>query len=90
MSYEYVRGTVPTVGYVETERLNDFLTVSLCTGAGVASGRTCRPRHEREGPTQWEGLVLPDVTTAPDDNKKTFSQNLIRFLYKTQRKVELT
>ena len=58
--------------------------------AGVAPGRTCRPRHEREGPTQWEGPVLPDVPPAPDDNKKTFSQNLIRFLYKTQRKVELT
>ncbi len=24
MSYEYVRGTVPTVRYVDTERLNDF------------------------------------------------------------------
>ena len=28
MSYEYARGAVPTVGYVETERPNDFLTVS--------------------------------------------------------------
>ena len=25
MSYGYARGTVPTVGYVETERPNDFL-----------------------------------------------------------------
>ncbi len=64
--------------------------IMFCTAAGVASGRTCRPRHEREGPTQWEGPVLLDVTPAPDDNKKTLSQNLIRFLYKTQRKVELT
>ena len=32
MSYEYARGTVPTVGYVETEGPNDFLTVSHCTG----------------------------------------------------------
>ena len=24
MSYEYARGTFPTVGYVDTERLNDF------------------------------------------------------------------
>ena len=61
-----------------------------CTDAGVAPERTCRPRHEREEPTQWEGLVLPGVTPAPDDNKKTSFRNLIRFLNKTQSKVELT
>ena len=38
MSYEYARGTVPTVGYVETEGPNDFLTVSHCTGAGLRPG----------------------------------------------------
>ncbi len=75
MSYGYARGTVPTVGYVETERPNDFLTVSLCTDAGVASGRTCRPRHEREGPTQWEGLVLPGVTPAQPSANKTLVGN---------------
>ena len=48
------------------------MTINMfCTGAGVASGRTCRPRHEREGPTQWEGLVLPGVTTAPARSNKT-------------------
>ena len=48
------------------------MTINMfCTGAGVASGRTCRPRHEREGPTQWEGLVLPDVAPAPARSNKT-------------------
>ena len=52
------------------------MTINMfCTGAGVASGRTCRPRHEREGPTQWEGLVLPDVAPAPARSNKTLVEN---------------
>ena len=36
-------------------------------GLGAALERTCRPGHERVGPTKWEGLVLssaPPVTAA--------------------------
>ena len=52
------------------------MTINMfCTGAGVAPGRTCRPRHEREGPTQWEGLVLPGVTPAPARSNKTLVGN---------------
>lgn len=52
------------------------MTINMfCTVAGVASGRTCRPRHEREGPTQWEGLVLPGVTPAQPSANKTLVGN---------------
>lgn len=46
-------------------------------GQGAALERTCRPRHEREGPTKWEGLVLssaPPVKAHVSYNKIRYEQ----------------
>ena len=54
MSYEYARGTVPTVGYVETERLNDFFDCfSLYMRRGCV--REDLPPSAREGRTHAVG-----------------------------------